>query len=110
MKAWSSDFSATPIPLMCCRLWFWRVFDETRRPYLQMIGHLSSSRQHPRSEQLEACPSIALSLQELELVHEALHTAVAPLLREPSPHRVEVLPQADGEALHRSGTRLFGVL
>jgi hypothetical protein len=21
MKAWSSDFSATPIPLMCCRLY-----------------------------------------------------------------------------------------
>jgi hypothetical protein len=36
MKALSSDFSATPIPLMCCRLWLCRSFGDSRKqtPYI----------------------------------------------------------------------------
>src|SRR5829696_5725581 len=71
---------------------------------------LSSGRQHPGPEELEPRPSVALSFQQLELVDEALHAAVAPLFRESRPYRVEVFSQAGGETLQRSGTGLLGVL
>src|SRR3712207_7231454 len=45
-----------------------------------------------------------LAFEKLELVDEALHAAVAPLLRESRPHRGEVFPQAGGETAHRGGT------
>ena len=38
---------------------------------------------------------------------KALYAAVAPLLRESRPHRIEVLPQASGETAHRGGTGLL---
>src|SRR5918994_4682014 len=30
MKVWSSDFSATPIPPMCCRVWLSRTLGDRR--------------------------------------------------------------------------------
>src|SRR5215210_8826219 len=59
-----------------------------------------SGRQDPRPEQPESRTSVTLTLNELELVHEALHRSVGPRLREARPHRREVLLQAGGKFFH----------
>jgi hypothetical protein len=89
---------------------FCRFCGEMVRPLLERSSSGLSRSQHPCSQQVEARSSVTLSFQQFELVDEALHAAVAPLLREPRPHRVEVLPQAAGEILHSSRTGLLGVL
>src|SRR5829696_2790924 len=89
---------------------FCRVPGETVCPACRWSGSRFSGCQHPRSEQLESRSPISLALQQLELVDEAFHTAVAPLFCESRPDGIEILPQADGETSHRGGTGLLSVL
>src|SRR5829696_5197137 len=68
-----------------------------------------SGSQHPRPQQVEPSPPVALPLEQLELVDEPLHRPVAPGFRQPGPHRVEVLLEPRGEAPHRESLARLGL-
>ena len=67
---------------------FCRVRGEASRSSLETVERLFSGRQHPCSQQLETRSSVTLSLQQFELVHEALHAAVRPT------HKIVDLPNS----------------
>lgn len=69
-----------------------------------------SGGQHPRPQQVEARPSVAPALYELELACEPFHRTVAPPFGQPGAYRIDVLPQAGGKAPHRGGFARPGLL
>ena len=79
---------------------FKNILRERGHPYMTLGACRFFQRHHPSAEQLNASAAIHGSLEGLRFVDLPFGLRVAPRLRHGVPHRLQILAECPGKALH----------